>query len=104
MDANGKMISVLSLIHNITEAKKQEIERERLMAELQEAFAKIKTLSGLLPICSSCKKIRDDKGYWTILEKYIMEHSDARFTHGMCPDCLKRDFPSLYNKMYGKSQ
>jgi PAS domain S-box-containing protein len=103
-DSMRNPVRIVGTITDITEAKKLDAERERLLTELQEAFAKIKTLSGLLPICSSCKKIRDDKGYWTILEKYIMEHSDARFTHGMCPDCLKRDFPSLYNKMYGKSQ
>jgi PAS domain S-box-containing protein len=103
-DSMEKPIRIVGTIHNITEAKKQEIEREHLIAELQEAFVKIKILSGLLPICSSCKKIRDDKGYWNTLEKYIAEHSDAMFSHGMCPDCMKRDYPSAYKKMYEESQ
>ncbi len=58
--------------------------------ELEEALAKIKTLRGLIPICASCKKIRSDKGYWQQLEEYISEHSEADFTHGLCPECLKR--------------
>jgi CheY-like chemotaxis protein len=66
-----------------------EMERARLTAELQEALARVKTLSGLLPICSSCKKIRDDKGYWERVEFYITRHSDATFTHGYCPDCYR---------------
>jgi PleD family two-component response regulator len=69
--------------------------------ELQEALAKIKTLSGLLPICASCKKIRDDQGYWTQLEYYISEHSEAEFTHGCCPECMKKLYPELYTTNYG---
>ena len=64
-------------------------ERERLIDKLREAAANVKTLSGLLPICSSCKKIRDDNGYWNQLEGYIRDHSGAEFTHGLCPDCVK---------------
>jgi sensor domain CHASE-containing protein len=67
--------------------KKVELEIERLIAELEEAMTHIKTLSGLLPICASCKKIRDDKGYWSQIETYISRHSSASFTHGLCPDC-----------------
>lgn len=58
-------------------------------AQLQEALAKVKTLKGLLPICANCKKIRDDQGYWNQIEAYIEEHSDALFTHGLCPECVK---------------
>ena len=72
---------------------KLESEREALIKELQEALAKIKTLSGLIPICAWCKKIRDDKGYWQAVEEYIQEHSKAEFTHGMCPECEKKYFP-----------
>ncbi len=64
-----------------------EKERDRLVAELKEALNAVKLLSGLLPICASCKKIRDDNGYWSEVENYISEHSDADFTHGYCPDC-----------------
>ncbi len=62
-------------------------------AELQDAMAKIKTLSGFIPICASCKKVRDDSGYWNQLEAYISAHSDAEFSHGLCPECMKRLYP-----------
>lgn len=71
------------------------IERKRLLLELQQALAEIKTLNGLLPICANCKKIRDDKGYWTRLEKYIEAHSAAQFTHGICPECVKSLYPDF---------
>ena len=70
-------------------------EKEKLISELQEALAKVKTLSGLLPICSSCKKIRDDKGYWNQIETYIRQHSEAEFTHSICPKCAKMLYPGL---------
>ena len=60
------------------------------VSELEAALAKVKTLSGLLPICASCKKIRDDKGYWTQIESYIRVHSEADFSHGFCPDCARK--------------
>ncbi len=60
---------------------------------MEAALAKVKLLSGLLPICSACKKIRDDKGYWSQVESYVQEHSEATFTHGVCPDCLKTLYP-----------
>jgi DNA-binding NtrC family response regulator len=75
-----------------------EAERERLIIELQEALARVKTLTGLLPICSSCKKIRDDKGYWNRLETYIQEHSAATLTHGICPECAQRLYPGILNE------
>lgn len=65
-------------------------ERERLIAELRDALARVKTLRGLIPICAECKKIRDDRGYWNLLEDYLGRHSDADFTHGFCPDCQRR--------------
>jgi AmiR/NasT family two-component response regulator len=68
----------------------------RLNAELQAALDQVKTLRGMLPICASCKKIRDDQGYWTEVEIYMLEHSEADFTHGICPDCAKRLYPSFY--------
>ncbi|MFZ2955951.1 MAG: response regulator [Candidatus Ozemobacteraceae bacterium] len=67
-----------------------EREREKLIIELQEALAKVKILSGLLPICASCKKIRDDRGYWQQIEVYIRDHSDAEFSHGICPECSQK--------------
>ena len=84
------------LIDYIAALKQAEEERERLIGELQEALASIKTLSGLLPICYSCKQIRDDKGYWNQIEAYIGKHTEAEFTHGICPACAKALYPDLY--------
>ncbi|MBU1054829.1 MAG: DUF3365 domain-containing protein [Proteobacteria bacterium] len=83
-----------TLMSNITKKKKMENDRKKLINELQEALENIKTLNGLLPICAQCKKIRDDKGYWNQIETYIENHSDALFSHGLCPDCM--------DKLYGK--
>ena len=86
---------VRGMAHDITERKQIEDERERLIKDLQKALAEIKQLSGLLPICSGCKKIRDDKGYWNQIEAYISDHSEATFSHGLCPECLKKLYPDL---------
>jgi DNA-binding NtrC family response regulator len=75
------------------ERKRAEEEQIRLIFELQKALAKVKQLSGLLPMCASCKKIRDDKGYWNQLEAYISDHSEADFSHGICPECVKKLYP-----------
>jgi DNA-binding NarL/FixJ family response regulator len=81
----------------ITRAIRYAIERHQILEErkklIQEALATVKTLKGLLPICAACKKIRDDNGYWNQLEAYIETHSDAEFTHGLCPECRRRMFP-----------
>lgn len=77
---------------------KMETERKELIQQLQLSLAKIQTLSGLLPICASCKKIRDDKGYWNQLERYIQDHSHVEFTHGICPECMLKLYPELYIK------
>ncbi|MBW2610008.1 MAG: hypothetical protein JRC68_06660 [Deltaproteobacteria bacterium] len=82
---------------DITDRKHVEQDRERVIAELQEALDRIKTLDGLIPICSSCKKIRDDKGYWNQVESYISRYSDAEFTHSICPNCAKKLYPELFN-------
>ncbi len=71
------------------------MELRRLNTELKEALAKVKTLGGFLPICANCKKIRDDKGYWTQIEAYIRDHSEAEFSHGICPGCTKELYPDL---------
>ena len=65
------------------------------ITELKETIAKVKTLGGLLPICANCKKIRDDKGYWNQLEGYIQDHSEAEFTHGICPECIEKLYPGI---------
>ncbi len=72
-------------------------EKEQKIEELSKAFREIKTLRGILPICASCKNIRDDKGYWNQIETYIRDHSDADFTHGICPQCAEELYPDFYN-------
>ena len=76
--------------------KKREEELKRDRDALREAHSRVKVLSGLLPICCECKKIRDDKGYWNKLEKYISTHSEAGFTHGICPDCAHALYPDVF--------
>jgi YesN/AraC family two-component response regulator len=92
MDESGNVVQIIETCRDITERVKLQEDRERLILELQEALSKVKTLSGLLPICAWCKKIRDDKGYWDKLEEYIEKHSTAKFSHGICPDCMKEHF------------
>jgi DNA-binding NarL/FixJ family response regulator len=75
------------------ERKSLQREQEELIRQLQEALATVKKLSGLLPICASCKNIRDDKGYWNQIEKYIHEHAEVDFTHSICPDCMRKLYP-----------
>jgi PAS domain S-box-containing protein len=101
-DAKGEIISVICSSKDITDRKRAEEEREGLITELQNALSEVKTLSGLLPICASCKKIRDDKGYWNQIESYIREHSGAEFTHGICPECMKTLHPELYKILIEK--
>jgi PAS domain S-box-containing protein len=86
------------LQQEIVERKRVEEEREKLILELQESILKIRMLRGLLPICSSCKKIRNDQGYWEQIEVYIRDHSEADFSHGICPDCAQKLYPELYKK------
>ncbi len=80
---------------DITERKQMEDERVVLVSELEEALRRIKTLNGILPICAHCKRIRDSVGDWHLLEEYIRERSDADFSHGICPECLKDQCPGL---------
>lgn len=72
-----------------------DVERQHLIAELRKALSEVKRLSGLLPICASCKKIRDDQGYWNQVETYIQQHSEAQFTHSVCPECARKLYPTL---------
>ena len=75
-------------------------EKDWLIMELKDAMSNVKTLGGLLPICASCKKIRDDKGYWNQIESYLRKHSELEFSHGVCPDCAKKIYADIakYNK------
>ena len=92
---DGRTASVVCISKDITERKQAEAERERGTAELQDALGQQRALSGLLPICANCKKIRDDQGYWTQIESYIRDHSEADFSHGVCPDCLGSLYPDV---------
>jgi predicted metal-dependent hydrolase len=83
-------------IHRQLEHKN--IELEKLNQHLQQALAEVKTLSGLLPICAHCKKIRDDNGYWNQIEAYMGKRADVQFTHGICPDCTRKFFPDVAQK------
>ncbi len=92
---DGKPLRVTGTHADITEKKEIELEKQRLTQELQTALNDVKILSGLLPICSSCKNVRDDNGYWNKIETYISRHSDADFSHGICPDCAKKLYPDI---------
>lgn len=82
-----------SIVHDISRRKAAEKDREKIIGQLQKALSEVKTLQGFLPICASCKKIRDDKGYWNQIEFYIQTHSDAQFSHGLCPECARKLYP-----------
>jgi PAS domain S-box-containing protein len=91
----GRPATLAMLIDN-TARKRAEEERERLILDLKDAISRIRTLSGMLPICSSCKKIRDDKGYWEQIEVYVRNHTEADFSHGICPECAEKLYPEYY--------
>jgi K+-sensing histidine kinase KdpD len=94
----GSLVLLLSRHARLALARERAAHADlrRLFNDLEAALAEVKTLTGLLPICAHCKKIRDDQGYWNQIEKYIMQHSDANFTHSVCPECSKEHYPSLY--------
>ena len=78
---------------DITQLKLSVLEQKHLIARLQEALDEVNLLGGLLPICASCKRIKDEHNTWQVLEGYIQSHSEAKFTHGLCPDCLRKLYP-----------
>jgi PAS domain S-box-containing protein len=94
-DPEGRRTGRLVVLRDVTEHKRLAAERERLIEELQETLDRVRTLSGLLPICARCKKIRDDRGYWHSVEVFVRDHSKADFSHGICPDCLRELDPEL---------
>jgi PAS domain S-box-containing protein len=100
LDADGKVSGGVVVFHDETERRSAEVERERLITDLQTALTKVKTLSGMLPICASCKKVRDDKGYWNQIESYIHEHTDAEFSHSICPECARRLYPEHFKELF----
>ncbi|HKP15522.1 MAG TPA: PAS domain S-box protein [Gemmatimonadaceae bacterium] len=92
-DAGGRMI--YSVARDVTERKRAEEERERLVGQLQSALAEVRSLQAILPICSYCKRVRDDENYWHSVEAYIAKHTDTRFSHGICPSCYEREVEPL---------
>jgi PAS domain S-box-containing protein len=97
-DENNQITGLVGIGRNITDRKRAEEERERLITELKDALADVKLLSGLVPICANCKKIRDDQGYWTQIESYIQDRSSAKFSHSICPDCAVKLYPDYMKK------
>lgn len=93
LDTTGKVSSVVCISKNITERKREEQERMALLQHLQLAHHQVHSLSGLLPVCAHCRKIREGDGSWTQLEVFIQARSQAEFTHGVCPDCAREHFP-----------
>lgn len=91
----GELFSLV-IVRDITERKRALREKEALIAELRDALSKVKTLSGLLPTCAGCRKIRDEDGEWHEMENYIADHSDAGFSHGLCPGCAERLYPEVF--------
>jgi PAS domain-containing protein len=98
-DADGNLLGIVESFQNISDRIKAENAKAELIDGLQEALDKVNLLGGMLPICASCKKIRDDKGYWNQIETYIRNHSEAEFSHGICPDCAKKLYPEFYDKV-----
>ncbi|HNS53420.1 MAG TPA: PAS domain-containing protein [Syntrophales bacterium] len=95
-DGSSRFLGTRGSNRDVTERKLAEAEREKLIGELRSALSRVKLLSGLIPICACCKKIRDDKGYWNQIETYIRDHSEADFSHGICPECAPKEYPELF--------
>ena len=85
----------MKLKQEMDSRKAREQELKKRTQELEQALREVKVLRGFIPICASCKKIRNDRGYWQLVEAYIREHSEAEFSHGICPDCIKKFFPGV---------
>lgn len=96
---DGKIAGVIGVARDVTARTQMEGEREKLIADLREALDNIRTLKEMLPICSSCKKIRDDQGYWNQIESYIRAHTGTEFTHSICPECAHRLYPEIDDKI-----
>ena len=103
-DENGLPTSGLGIFEDVTERKRIEREKESVLADLAKALSEVKKLSGFLPICASCKKIRDDAGFWNEVERYISDHSEAQFSHSICPDCVRALYPQLSEELLGDAK
>ncbi|HYQ86030.1 MAG TPA: PAS domain S-box protein [Bacteroidota bacterium] len=94
---------VLSIARDVTDRRQAQAAQEKLIQELQGALAQVKSLKGLLPICSWCKRIRDDKGYWLEVEAYLHDHTDVDFSHGICPECTEKYKKMVIDKRTGRA-
>jgi len=99
LDARGEVVGIVESYQDITDRKRLEDEKVGLITALEKSLEQVKLLSGIIPICSSCKKIRDDQGYWGQVESYISKHSEAQFSHGICPDCIKKLYPDICDEI-----
>jgi len=97
VDKDGVPHRVVGVHIDINRRKRTEIEKEKLIERLKRSLDEIKQLQELVPICSHCKRIRDDNGYWQQVDKYISDNSHIKFTHGLCPDCLEKYYEELLN-------
>lgn len=98
VDKQDHFQGIVLVFRDISLQRRSEKEKDSLIADLKEAMSRVKKLSGLLPICASCKNIRDDRGYWNQIEAYIRDNSEAEFSHSICPDCAKKLYPGLMDK------
>lgn len=98
VDGEEKPEALVTTERDITARKQADKEKVAIIKELRQALAEVKTLRGIVPICMFCKQIRDDEGYWQQVEVYVHNHSEADFSHGICPNCLKERYPKLYQK------
>lgn len=94
----GVFLGMGQIGRRIREREEAQAERDRFLEELQQSLNSIKRLKGLLPICASCKKIRNDKGYWQQIESYVRDHTEADFSHSICPDCAKKLYPEYFKE------
>jgi hypothetical protein len=104
LDADNKTIGIVESFQDISDRKLAEDAKAELIEELQAALEEVNLLSGFLPICASCKKIRDDKGYWNQIESYIRSHSGVEFSHSICPDCAEQLYPDYYRRLSEKKE
>lgn len=100
LNSRAEELQVLNseLAREVEERRSVQISNEQLISELRKANAEVKTLSGLLPVCASCKQVRDDQGYWSQLETYLKKHTEISFSHGLCQDCAHKLYPEYYIK------
>jgi PAS domain S-box-containing protein len=101
-DEAGRVVGVSVIARDISRRKQEERERTRLIEKLRDSLAHVKTLSGLLPICCACKRIRDDAGYWQAVETYIRQHTEAELTHSLCDECVRRLYPDIAEELLEK--